>query len=346
MFSAPCFGASDEGETLKQALTGEAGKILQEVEPGSMDAAKGFSAIGRTAVNRLRTGMKNAMGAAFSTAVVCLLFSLINSFSKSSGITLPGRALDFAGTTALAVINFSRHGTMLSLCNGTVTELEHFTKLLTTVYAGISVLAGKPAAGAATAGAAMLFSDVLFLLCRQIFLPAITLCVLMTYAGTVSENNALMQGARIGKWALTWFFRLFLAAYFAYLTFAGLISGAADAAAVRMAQGLSTAVPLVGTILAGASETLLSGAAVLRNGIGFFGFLGVLAICLTPFVQAVCYLLVFKAVAVLCAPFTDGGMRTMMDTFSDAYGMMVGILGACCAMQFLTVVVSLTVTGR
>ena len=78
-------------------------------------------------------------------------------------------------------------------------------------------------------------------------------------------------------------------------------------------------------------------------GGGSLAILAALALCLTPFLQALCHLLVFRLLALLAGSYAEGGVKTMLEAVSGAYGMLLGILGACCALQFITIVVSLTV---
>ena len=55
--------------------------------------------------------------------------------------------------------------------------------------------------------------------------------------------------------------------------------------ATAQAVAISGVVPVVGGIIAEASETVLAGASVLKGTIGVFGLLGVLALCAYPFLQ-------------------------------------------------------------
>ena len=339
----PCHAQG--GEDLKKALPEDAYEILEKVDPGALDVKQGVSALWESARTGLRKGMKSAVQSAFLMASVCLLLSLLQSFGKSAGISLPQKVPELTGATAILLLAMEQNGTLFALCQRAIGNLDTFTKLLTSVFAVASAAAGRPASAVATAGAAMLFSDVMLMLSLKVFLPAITLYLLLVYSGVMAENGALRQAAAVGKWAVNTFFKVFLTAYFAYLTFTGLVSGSADAAAVKTAQSLSSAVPLVGSVIAGASETILSGAALLRAGIGFFGFLGAAAICITPFLQGLCHLLVFRVLSVFAASFAEGGIKAMLEGLANAYGMLVGILSACCAVQFITIVVSMTVTG-
>ena len=339
----PC-SAVDAGR-LQQALPEEAADILQQVSPERLDVQGGFSALLQAAKTLLRQGLKNAMRSAFWMTAVCLLLSLLQQFAKSAGTALPAKAPELAGATAIVALALQQNGALLEHCRTAIGHLDTFSKVLFGVFAAASAAAGRPASAVATAGAAMLFSQLIITLSRQVFLPAVTLYLLLIYGGILSENGALHQAATMGKWGINTFFKVFLTAYFTYLSFTGLVTGTADAAAVRTAQSLSSTVPLVGSVISGASETILAGASLLRAGVGFVGFLGAAAICLAPFLQGVCHMLVFRVLSVFAASFAEGGCKTMLDALSQAYSMLIGILTACCAVQFITIVVSMTVTG-
>ncbi len=340
----PC-QAVNSGDDLKNALPQEAYEILEEVDPGATDVKGGFSALWKGAAKVLRKSIKGSVKSAFQIVGICLLLSMADAFAKSAGTALPNRLCELIGSTAILLSALQNSGSLLALCQSAIVRLESFTKLMISVFTVASISAGRPASAMASAGAAMLFSEVILTLAIKVFLPGITLYLFLIYGGIVGENGALRQAASVGKWALTSFFKVFLTAYFAYLTFTGLVTGSADAAAVRTAQNLSGAVPLVGSVIAGASDTILAGASLLRAATGLFGTLGAAAICLTPFVQGVCYMLSYRVLAVFAASFAEGGTRAMLDGLSNAYSMLLGSLAACCAVQFITIVVCMTVTG-
>lgn len=339
----PC-GAVDTDE-LQYALPEDAAEILRGVDPGAVDVRDGFSALARETVERFRQEIKGIVRSSFLMTAACLLLSLLQGFARQAGISIPEKVSELAGATVIMILALSENGALLAMCRETVGNLERFTKVLCGVFAAASAVAGKPASAVATAGAAMLFSDLLFQVVLQVFLPWITLYLLLIYGGVIGGNGMLYQAAGMGKWAATNFFRIFLTVYFAYLSFTGLVTGAADATAVKTAQSLSSAVPLVGSVIAGASETILSGAAILRSSVGLMGFLGATAICLTPLVKGVCHMVTFRILSVVASSFSEGGCKTMLEGLAGAYSMLIGVLTACCAVQFITVVVSMLVTG-
>lgn len=230
----PC-RAVDAGR-LQQALPEEAADILQQVSPERLDVQGGFSALLQAAKTLLRQGLKNAMQSAFLMTAVCLLLSLLQQFAKSAGTALPAKAPELAGATAIVALALQQNGALLEHCRTAIGHLDTFSKVLFGVFAAASAAAGRPASAVATAGAAMLFSQLIITLSRQVFLPAVTLYLLLIYGGILSENGALHQAAAMGKWGINTFFKVFLTAYFTYLSFTGLVTGTADAAAVQIGR--------------------------------------------------------------------------------------------------------------
>ena len=80
-----------------------------------------------------------------------------------------------------------------------------------------------------------------------------------------------------------------LALFTLYLTVSGAAAGSADT--VTASAGLRSAVgvlPVVGSILADAADSVLAGAGAVKNTVGAAGLLAVLAVCLLPLVRLGC----------------------------------------------------------
>ena len=131
-----------------------------------------------------------------------------------------------------------------------------------------------------------------------------------------------------------------------YITMSGVMSSGADAAAVKAARvTISGVVPVLGSILSDASDTLLTGARVLKNGVGVFGMIAAVAVCLSPFIRCLCFSLVYKVMAALGHSFSGGTVSRMLDSVGDAYAMALGLLGSCCALVFISMVVCTAVVN-
>jgi stage III sporulation protein AE len=125
----------------------------------------------------------------------------------------------------------------------------------------------------------------------------------------------------------------------AYLTIGGAIAGSADAVSVKAAKtALGGLIPVVGGIIADASETLLLGAAVIKNAVGVFGLLVVLGIVLQPCVSLAVRALCLKLGAALAGTFGGEELARYIDSLTGLYSMMLGLVSASAFLLVISIV--------
>jgi len=125
------------------------------------------------------------------------------------------------------------------------------------------------------------------------------------------------------------------------------VSGSADQVTTRVARTtIATALPVVGGIVADAAETVLAGAALVRNGIGVMGLLVILAICLMPLLQLGAHYLMFKAAAGLSEGITDKRIGGLISSLGTAFGMVMGLTGAGAMMLFFAIISMMRIVVR
>jgi stage III sporulation protein AE len=185
------------------------------------------------------------------------------------------------------------------------------------------------------------FVDLLLHLINGVLLPLVYL-----YIGVLTANACLPEN-RLGaiadglKKVITWLLTTALLAFTLYLSVARVISGSADAVTVKVAKAaISGVVPVVGGIISEASETVLAGAGMLKNTIGIFGTLAILAACAYPFLQLGIQYLLYKLTAFLAATVGAPGLCKLIDGLGGAFGLVLGMTGACALLLLISVLSS------
>jgi stage III sporulation protein AE len=131
--------------------------------------------------------------------------------------------------------------------------------------------------------------------------------------------------------------------YTGYLTIAGGVAAAADAATIKAAQmAISGMVPLVGGILSSASETVVSGATLLRSSIGIFGVLGVLGFCAVPFLKLGGQFLLYKLIAALSSILSDHPVSKLIQGLGDVFALVMAMTGASALVTLLALFATIT----
>jgi stage III sporulation protein AE len=97
-------------------------------------------------------------------------------------------------------------------------------------------------------------------------------------------------------------------------------------------------VPVVGGILSDATEAILAGAGILKNAVGIFGLLTVLSICAVPFLELGIHYLLYKLSAALASTVADGPTADLIGGIGDAFGLILGMTGACALLLLVSIV--------
>ena len=117
----------------------------------------------------------------------------------------------------------------------------------------------------------------------------------------------------------------------------GIVSGSADAAAVKAAKTvLSSTLPVVGNILSDSASSLLAAASLIKNSAGIFCLIAVCAICAGPFALLAVKLLVFKAAAAVSSLGGSERYTRLLSGFGSVFAMLLGLVGCFGFMLFFS----------
>lgn len=178
-------------------------------------------------------------------------------------------------------------------------------------------------------------------------------CPHYPHPGTAAAYDVLFGGgghggchaapARLGTVAkaasrvVTWLLTGSLVLFTGYLTLSGAVSTSADALTVQVTRSAVGAMPVVGRILSDAAGSVLAGAGVVKNAIGVFGLLGVLAACLGPFVRLGVQYLLYKLTAFLAGMTAAPELAKLIDALGGVFGLMLGMTGSCALLLLISI---------
>ena len=286
----------------------------------------------------LRQGIQT-MVLVFAALLLCAVCRSLLGTGHVLGISV-------VGSLAVTAVCFSELSGLLTMVRETLTSMDVLSKALFPALAAVGCAAGAPAASAARYVAVSLFSSILFSLIRGLLLPMTVASAALCAADAALPEQNLGRIAKCLSSLVKWILTAVLTAFVTYLTFTGVLSGSEDAALIKGAKlGISTVIPVVGSVLADAADTVLSAAKVVRGTVGAAGLLGLLALCVLPFLRLGVGVLLFRLTAALCAPFAEPGHCRLLDGLSGAYGLLLGQVGAGTVLIFLSVASSAFLTG-
>lgn len=307
----------------------------QEYMPEDNESfAEGLWYVIRSAISKLQPSLAEGAGVCLSLIAIVLLVTLLQSFSDSAK-----RVAQLAGTLGIGVILLQPTNSLITLGINTITELSDYGKLLLPVMTGALAAQGGVTASAALYTGTALFDSVLSSAVSTLIVPMLYIHLCLCIANSVVGEALLKNLRNFIKWAMTWCLKIILYTFTGYLSITGVVSGTADAAAVKAAKlAISGAVPVVGSILSDASETILVSAGVMKSAVGVYGLLAILAVWIGPFLQIGSQYLLLKLTAAVCSVIGTKESTTLIADFSGAMGMLLAMTGTICLLLLVSTV--------
>ena len=79
-------------------------------------------------------------------------------------------------------------------------------------------------------------------------------------------------------------------------------------------------------------------AGVMKNSVGVYGMLAILAIWIGPFLQIAMQYILLKATAALCGVFGNKGTTGLIQDFSGVMGLLLAMTGTVCLLFLISTV--------
>lgn len=328
-----------EEETLAKGLPDEAAETMEGIVPSEQtDFWSGVKAILGKALGKSQNTVQEGLKLCGTMLSIVLLCGLVQANAPKN------MAITVAGALGICACLLSTFSSMVGLAERTVSNLTDYSACMLPVMASSLAMSGAPASASALYGGTVLFSQLWMQLISKILVPAVYFYVAMATAESAVGNDMLSELRQFIAWVISKCLRIVLYIFTAYMSLTGVISGSADALAVKATKAaISGMIPVVGNIVSDASESLLAGASVLKNAVGIFGMLAVLAIVLVPFLRVGIQYLLMKLTAALSGAVGCKPHVQLLKHLSTAMGMLLGMCGACGLMMLISCICFLKV---
>lgn len=190
-----------------------------------------------------------------AVVLLCAMAEGVYGGGKKDGL----QAVEIAGALAITALTMTDMAAMIGMGRDTIGRMDVFAGVLLPVMAVLTAATGGVTAAAVRQGATVLFSQVLITAMDKLLIPLVYAYVAVSCAHAAVGNPGLKKLAGLLKSGATFFLTAILLAFVGYLTASGAIAGSVDASAVKAAKlAISRVIPVVGGILADASETVLA----------------------------------------------------------------------------------------
>lgn len=331
-------------EAMEEALGADTREISGELRAdGGYDVRGALSRLWRKILEGLKEEAARNFTFVSGLVAIGVFCAAADSLCTSAGIR---RYIDLTACCAAAVTLLSSVDSITEQTVRSLNAISDYSKAALPALFTAAAACGTVSSSAAKYAAVCFAMDVFMSVSQKVIIPLIYAYTALSVSNSLFSNPLLQNLARLTKWMTTTGMTGITIAFSAYIGMTGLVTGSVDAAAIRTAKTvISTALPVVGGIISDASATVISAARVIKNSAGVFGLIAACALCAGPFAALSVKMLALKAAAAVSAAISNGGFSGLISDIANAMGMLLGLLGCCGIMLFISIMAAIRAVG-
>lgn len=313
----------------------EAPDSAQALMPGQ---SGGFGAdlvyILRSAFSSVRPQVRNCLRTCSRIFAALMVMSIVGPLQAGSF-----DAVRLVGVAVVAGLLLEPSHALISDGVQTVRQLSEYGKLLLPVLTATLAAQGGGGSAAALYSATALLNALLGQLICGILVPALYAFLLLSVAAAATGQELLCRLRQSVLNLSGKALRTVVYVFTGYLSITGVVTGAADQMTLKATKlTISGMVPVVGGIMADASETILISAGIVKSTAGIAGLLTVIAIGIEPFLRIGVQYLSLKAMAAVSPVFAGKEVSGLLGDFSGAMGLLLAMTGCECLFILISTI--------
>ncbi len=289
--------------------------------------------------------LRESARAAVLLVLVALLCGAAEGLAQGAG-DCAARYVPLCGVLAAATITAGDLRSLLGLGAKTVQELGELAGLLLPTVAAALASGGFVSTASVWQVTTLLLCDFLCGAAARYLLP-LAYCHI-----AASAADAMLGEGRMGmladglKTLLTGALKVLTAAFAAYITTAGVLTGSTDRAAVKAAKAaVSGAVPVVGGILSDAAESVLAAAGAARSTAGVLGVFAILSTCLVPLARLGIQLILYKIAAFAAGLVGTKALSEFLTRLGDTFALVFAMTAACALVLMTSMLAAVAIAA-
>ena len=285
----------------------------------------------------IKSGAKAPVKAGAAVIGIVIIAAALNAY----GIENTNTAVRFAVTLSVCAVTVFGVYDSINAAVNTVKGSSSFMMTFVPVYMSVLSVAGARAT-AISNGAILLAAAEFISGISAFFLTAI----MGTYLslGISSSVSPLLNGAALAetlKKCGMWLMSLCTTVFIGILSVTSTVNSAADSVRTRTAKFIiGTCVPVAGTALSGAANTVSAGIALLKTSVGIYGVVVLAAMCLPVLAELLVWRLMLWLSSGVCEVFSISETAKLLKAVDSMLAFLTGVL----LLVEATFIISLSVT--
>lgn len=267
--------------------------------------------------------------------VLCALLKNLQASFLSDGVGELAFYACYIAIISLILVSFS---SAISLGVSIIDNMVDFMYATVPVLITLLVAGGNITSGGIFQPVLILIVEISATIIKNVFIPLVLLSTILSIVNNISGKIQISRLASLLKQVTGWGLGVILTIFVAVVSIQGSVGAVADGVASKTAKfAIGTFIPVAGSYLADAADTVLSCALLIKNAAGIAVMIGVIAICLVPILKLFALIGLYKIAEVLVEPISEKGLTDCIKEIAGSLAFILGIIASVAFMFLISI---------
>ena len=340
LFDTDLSGLEGKYSEYLEKISGQsAGDMVSALSNGDFSSISAGEVLS-TIFSMFLSGVRDNIPIIVQVLVILLIMSVLKQLSSNLGNSSQSvsSAAYYVGYIIICGLIVSIIFNIFNMGRDVVQTVATFTGYLTPVlftlltaiggFTSASVL--QPAITAFTGGVTQIITYYIF--------PALIVDMVFVLVGNISSNLNLKGFSSLIDSVIKWSLGIIFIVFLGIVAIQGAGAGLFDGISIRTAKyTISESIPIVGGMFSESVDTVVACSALVKNAVGITGLMIIISIILTPVVNLIINIFLFKILSAISSPFSDKRSVEMIDGTSNVIVLLLVTVLTVGVMAFILV---------
>lgn len=294
----------------------------------------------------LGDNIKSALTTIASVMVVVIIHSILKAISENLGnenVSKIAYYIEYILIITLVMTNFS---TIITEMKSAVQNLTGFANTLIPLMITLMITTGNIVSSGMLQPILLLLITFISNFMTNILIP---IALVSTALGIISKISDQAQVGKLSKFlhsSMVWILGTVLTLFVSVTSLEGGLTASIDGVTAKAAKtAISSVVPVIGSILGDAVNTIVGCSNIIKNAVGMVGIIVIIAICIKPILQLAVLTVTYYLGAALCEPIADEKIVGILEQMGGTFKIFLAVMFALTALLIIGIAIVMKISN-
>ena len=294
----------------------------------------------------LGDNLKSTLVTIGSVMIIVVIHSILKAISENLGnenVSKIAYYIEYILIITLIMTNFS---SIITEMKTAVQNLTGFANTLIPLLITLMITTGNIVSSGMLQPILLLMVTFISNFMTNILIP---IALVATALGIISKISDQAQVGKLSKFlnsSMVWILGTVLTLFVSVTSLEGGLTASVDGVTAKAAKtAISSVVPVVGSILGDAVNTIMGCSNIIKNAVGVVGILVIIAICIRPIIQLAALTITYYLGAALCEPIADQKVVGIMEQMGGTFKIFLAVLFALTVLLIIGIAIVMKISN-